>query len=102
MILYNTTGISPESLRNFVHSCTVNCCGLLHFRTLEGQGFFMEPECTHSTSLTPPKILIYMLTHSNCAFCPSWLTQSRHCSLCLSLALFTVDWHISTGLWSEL
>jgi len=34
----------------FVYSCSVNCYGLLCFRTLECQAFIQEPECTPSTS----------------------------------------------------
>jgi hypothetical protein len=54
----------------------------------------------------PPKPLHkpwFTSRHTNCAFCPSWLTQFRHWLLCLYLALgFNVGWNISTGLWSEL
>ena len=42
-----------EVCRNFVHSYSVNCSLLLYSRTLEGQAFIQEPEC----SPPPPKPL---------------------------------------------
>jgi len=66
---------SVEFRRNFFHSYLIYCWVLQKCRTLEGQGFFLEPESNPSTSLTPPNTLIYMSTHNNYAFCPSWLIQ---------------------------
>ena len=57
-----------EVWRNFVHSYSVNWCGSLCFRTHDGQTFIQEPECTPSTSWTPPQTPIYMQTLSSCAF----------------------------------
>ena len=37
---------SVEVWRNFVQSYSVTWCGLLCCRTLEGQAFIQEPECT--------------------------------------------------------
>jgi len=54
-----TTKVAANSVLNFVRSYLVNCCGMLCIWTLEGQAFIQGPECTPSTSLTPPKH-IYM------------------------------------------
>jgi len=84
--------------RNFVHSCPINCCGLLRRRTLEGQDFFMVPECTPSTNL------IYNV-NTQLLQILSQLSNTFQTLLALFIAATWAHWggwNINTGLCSKL
>ena len=54
-----------QSLEQFFHSYSVDCCGLQCFRTFEVQAFKQEPECTPLYLLNPStntEIYIYIDT----------------------------------------
>ena len=81
--------------RNFVHSYSVTCCGLLCCRTLEGQAFFQEPESTPA-STKPLHKHQYICRHIVKAHFPSWLIRFWHRVLWLLLAIQFLWVEIST------